>query len=56
MENSTEITLLDFFAGQALAGMNANPGNDSNTEYQLAEIAYDFAEAMLAERKRRLKQ
>lgn len=45
------LTVLDYFAGQALAGLLANP-NWVLTQ-KTAECAYKNAEAMLAERARR---
>ena len=42
------MSLRDWFAGQALAGMLANPDN-----HVTAATAYDFADAMLAERGKR---
>ncbi|MDI3492000.1 MAG: hypothetical protein PWP11_3277 [Thauera sp.] len=44
------MTLRDWFAGQALAGMMADLSRDAYP-YEIAKIAYDTAEAMLAERK-----
>lgn len=46
------MTLRDWFAGQALAGMLADPevGNADSDDSQLAKIAYAYATAMLAER------
>lgn len=51
------MTLLDYFAGQALAGMSANSEMlDNVTQTSTAAIArwsYDIAAAMLAERTKR---
>jgi len=52
------MTLLDYFAGQALAplviGIEINADADGGVDYAVtAEAAYDIAEAMLAERRRR---
>ena len=46
-EGSTGMTLRDYFAGQALAGIMANPhiGDDGGPKY-----AYYLADAMLAQR------
>lgn len=41
------MTLRDWFAGQALAGMLVNPDN-----HVTVATAYDFADAMLAERRK----
>ena len=43
--------LRDWFAGQALAGALANPSIDCSTE-DCAKIAYEHADAMLAERRK----
>lgn len=45
------MSLKDWFAGQALAGIVAN--NNAVTASTAASWSYDFASAMLAERKRR---
>lgn len=44
-------TLRDRFAGQALAGLCANPGFNDNDNEEFAAIAYETADAMLAARK-----
>jgi hypothetical protein len=44
------MTLRDYFAGQALAGMLADPS--VGTTEQTAECAYDMADAMLAAREK----
>lgn len=48
-------TLRDVFAAAALAGLTANPGCEIGEEENslLAAMAYDVAEAMLYERKKR---
>lgn len=51
-------TMLDYYAAHALAGLLAYSPIDSGAEDQFlpeiaAEVAFDFAEAMLAERKLR---
>lgn len=48
----TGMTLRDYFAGQALAGMHARDAYDAGTAApkQRAAIAYIDADAMLAER------
>lgn len=43
------MTLRDYFAGQALVGLMADPNNTSSNKKN-AEIAYEIAVAMLAER------
>ena len=48
----TGATLLDHFAGQALAGIVDSSGDDNRT---LAGVCYKMAEAMISE-KRRLEQ
>lgn len=59
------MTMRDWFAGQALTGLNANPGligrnadvvgYPTYTPAMAAEDAYDVADAMLKERKRKTK-
>lgn len=57
------MTLVDYFAGQALCGLCANKfyvGNKSTdiillNNNELSEICYELANAMLAERERRNK-
>ncbi len=44
------MTLRDYFAGQALAGMLANGELDYSEPYQIAGDAYRFSDAMLKER------
>jgi len=49
------IHLRDHFAGKALAGLLASPHNeimDADHIRVLAELSYDFADAMLEARKR----
>ena len=49
----TEHELRDWFAGQALAGMtDDDPRNGTYERY--AKEAYDIADAMMVERKKRL--
>lgn len=48
------MTLRDWFAGQALAGYCAAPDFMDPTLEKLAEAAYKTADAMLAERARRV--
>ena len=50
------MTLLDWFAGQALVGINANPYHYGLDHNDCARLSYNDAEAMLAERQRRLSQ
>jgi|GEM_PF-2792342 len=45
------MTLLDYFAGQALAGLLADPNNCSNSAKN-AEIAYDQAIEMIKVKRR----
>ena len=47
----TGMTLRDWFASQALAGLNANPSWDENGWDQRAKQAYKAADAMLEARK-----
>lgn len=47
------MTLLDWFAGQALMGLLANP---TNTNCNLEQKAYNHAELMLVEKTRRKKR
>ncbi len=50
------MTLLDYFAGQALAGMLSNSESKFTNRFSgYAECAYDLAAAMLAERRRVIK-
>lgn len=45
------MTLRDWFAGQALAGIMAGwPANERISEARAAEISYHAADAMIAER------
>lgn len=48
------MSLRDFFAGQALAGILANSSPDGFDKYTstAADTAYDYADAMLAARER----
>lgn len=45
------MSLRDWFAGQALAGLCANPVFSENDNDELAVIAYETADAMIAARK-----
>jgi hypothetical protein len=45
--------LRDWFAGQALMGLYAKDNTEDSTVKELAEIAYEQADAMLAERERK---
>ena len=47
-----EKELLDHFAGLAMQGFLANPGEERSPE-ELAGIASDFAQALFEERKKR---
>lgn len=63
VRNETEraccgLSLRDWFAGQALAGMhgslvNSSEWPDANAANFMAKKAYESADAMIAERKRR---
>lgn len=44
------LTLRDYFAGQALAGLLANPRSQDVSFPEAAADAWDFADAMLAAR------
>lgn len=46
------MTLLDYFAGQALAGMLADPGVNGPCD-KTAKAAFDYARAMLDEKAKR---
>lgn len=46
------MTMLDYFAGQALAGMMARKDSDGWTNREVADDCYLYAESMLATRKR----
>ena len=52
MDHSSGMSLRDYFAGQALAGMLANPGRvgDFAKRAKLGEEAYYWADATLAKR------
>lgn len=45
------MTLRDWFAGQALAGMMAHQNSSKWTRYEVAGDCYAYADAMLAARK-----
>ena len=54
---SEGMNLLDYFAGQALAGMLSNSESKFTNRFSgYAECAYDLAAAMLAERNRRMQE
>jgi hypothetical protein len=46
------MSLRDYFAGQALAGMFADPARELHKEKHVAHDAYLFADAMLAAREK----
>jgi len=46
------VTLRDYFAGQALAGLLADGLRDKRDDDDIAEVAYGMADAMLNERER----
>lgn len=52
-EISGGMTLLDWFAGQALASMRADGFNSGDWAGDMADQAYAIARAMLAEKRRR---
>jgi len=45
-----KITLRDWFAGMALQGVAKFDGSDAESLQKVAEQAYQYADAMLAER------
>lgn len=47
----TGMSLRDYFAGQALAGIHAHPETVADIPVANARIAYDQADAMIAARK-----
>jgi hypothetical protein len=49
---ATGMFLRDWFAGQAMAGLMANPSIDTGTMLDAARSAYDIADAMLEEREK----
>lgn len=50
-EGSHGMTLRDWYAGQALAGILAGWHDDAKwNEHRIAVVAYEFADAMVAER------
>ena len=51
-ESDAGMSLLDYFAGQALAGMMARKDSDGWTQREVADDCYLYAESMLATRKR----
>ena len=55
-----DATLLDYFAGQAMAGMLSGTASDGNATWpeaeEIARVAYHYAAAMLAEKARREKE
>jgi len=44
------MSLLDYFAGQALTGLLSNPKNKVFAQCEVAKLSYDIAEAMIEER------
>lgn len=48
-----EMSLRDWFAGQALSGLSANNEFTSVSFEKIADYAYQQADAMLAEREKR---
>jgi hypothetical protein len=51
-EMSSGMTLRDYFAGQALAGLLTQPAEDAFEANHFATAAYQMADAMLKERSR----
>lgn len=51
-EESTGMSLRDWFAGQALAGLHANPIWDDASHATAAQVCFDAADAMLAQREK----
>ena len=47
------MSLLDWFAGQCLSGLMSDPTIPFRTESLYAKSSYDYADAMMNERKRR---
>ncbi len=47
------MSLLDWFAGQALSGLMSDPTIERCTPEGYAKSSYDYADAMMNERKRR---
>ncbi len=54
LETHQGMTLLDWFAGQALAGVMSDPNLNMEQE-QIAAGSYSMAQAMLEKRKRYIK-
>lgn len=54
VERCEGMTLLDYFAGQAMAGITGNPSIEDLGFQEVCSDAYGFAEAMLAEREKRM--
>ena len=50
---ASDMTLCDWFAGQALAGMAAHPNSMKGTKQETSGDAYAVADAMIAEKRRR---
>jgi hypothetical protein len=50
---NTDEEIRDWYAGQALTGILSNPGNVTRGPRAVAPDAFDYAEAMMAERKKR---
>lgn len=48
-----QISLRDYFAGQTLAGIFANPNTDNNLQNDVAAfVSYAIADAMIKEREK----
>jgi hypothetical protein len=50
---AVDLTLRDWFAGQALAGFAGLPEDEVMGAADTAKAAYNYADAMLAEREKR---
>lgn len=46
------MALRDYFAAKAMQGMSANPEMSTTSPKTIAEIAYEWADAMLKEREK----
>jgi hypothetical protein len=52
-----DITLLDYYAGQALAGILSHPDTSKDiADSTLARVTFNIAQAMIEERKKYIKE